>query len=352
MTEDWQLFKGSRYQVAKALGSYWGKEYKKRKRKIPGVGCLAPRCDCFSAERLLIEKGFPKVHEEICGILDGINSEGVKATFEGVLREVLAEATGCATIGIRSKNRSVLSHNEEWDGKSPLCFAHVNLDGHRFLSVSYPFQLFGSAAGATSAFAFSGNSIDLDCKREQAIKRTRDKRIAKTILTRLLLDQHTFNDAKKILTLHPLLQANNLSFIGKAGNLLKAQIVPNQSLSLRALENQVRWIKATNNRICQTNYLSQDGELDGKHVDGTMAPEADIERHGRLNDIITNISCSDTKLAATLEKKMSTVRCDESTRNEDTLATITFEMTKKQMRARAIHFFIDKKGVRVRSKKV
>jgi hypothetical protein len=68
----------------------------------------------------------------------------------------------------------ILAHNEEEEMHYPLCYPRVRLrhkSGNReFLTVSYPFQFFGSAVGANSTLAFTGNSIE-DAAENEAKRR-------------------------------------------------------------------------------------------------------------------------------------------------------------------------------------
>ena len=104
----------------------------------------------------------------------GVNDAGYEANFKTIFRASLGEAydelvdaskkmRGCSSIAYRGDNNIFLAHNEEDKWRYPLCYARVHLRKKgcvkNFLSVSYPFQFFGSVADANFNLAFTGNTI-------------------------------------------------------------------------------------------------------------------------------------------------------------------------------------------------
>ena len=337
----WVSFSGNRYKVAFDLGEYWAKywaEERKAGRKCKRFDlehhrhCSPSTEQSLARAQALVARKFPALKKEIECMVAGINCAGVKANYAGLFAQVLGEAgPGCATIGVLSKSGKggMLSHNEEDSWDTPLCFSHVTISGpgapRRFLSVSYPYQLFGSAAGATTRFAFSGNSIYLCSKLETAVRNTRAHRVPKTVLTRLLLEERSMAGAKQLLSEHHLLQANNLCFLTAAGP-FKAQIVPNESLHSRK-NLQIVWEPPVDGRICQTNHLRRDGQP----VSGTECPPGDWKRRDKLE----GIAASDIDSVPKIEQKMYK---DFSKRTE-TMATITFEISGGRMSCHVMHYF-------------
>lgn len=331
MAQRWMEFKGTRYEVARQLGYFWGTYFRKRPWLRPRH--LLSDKDEHSEERGLLADKCPMLELELQAITDGVNEAGFSANCAGVFGEVLGEAgRACATLAIRSKRSVVLSHNEEWAPKIPLCFARVTVSGkrgtHRFLSVSYPFQFFGSSAGATRRFAFSGNSISLDKAVSKDVEAQRDRRVPKTFVTRLLLDQYSFKDAQRLLGNYHFLQANNLCFVNSRGP-CRAQIVPYASLSVRK-RSQVTWEVPGDGRLAQTNHLRCNGAVASRTQLDPDDPAWDWGRRNTMESVAMDLTAS----VGAMEKYLST-----KGRVRSTIATISFEVQGDKMFGTALHYF-------------
>jgi hypothetical protein len=332
----WVTFKGTRLEVARQLGRYWAERLLDGNvGKIGKLNRLRRRCpDVMN----YVDNCHKEIAEEIECIVDGVNSvAGVgTANYNGIFSEILGEA-GCATIAAHSGDFGVLSHNEEWVWDQPLCFAHVTLTDsrphHKFLSVSYPFQLFGSSCGATSQFAFSGNSIELDESLSECVEKTVAGRIPKTILTRMLLDANSVEEASALLRRYPLLQANNLCFL-TADGVYTEQFVPSEKLDSMP-ENQVTRIKHDNDRFSQTNFILRNNKLvyGTYFLDDKKEAKADKKRWKNLDSIVRKIQFP---LSA---DQLELIMRNEGKDKMYTSATITFEMNSDGMCGRAVHYF-------------
>lgn len=73
----------------------------------------------------------------------------------------------CSTIAI-NKDSLLLAHNEDWDEHCPLAIIKGDIDGVRFITVSYIGKIIGNGMTLNDyGFAYSGNSIY--CNKEPAI---------------------------------------------------------------------------------------------------------------------------------------------------------------------------------------
>ncbi|MDO9326102.1 MAG: hypothetical protein Q7T80_14220, partial [Methanoregula sp.] len=219
----WLTFEGTHFEIGYQLGKYWisriqslsdvpdGTEFLEKYTYIKWLN------DPWNKEHepLLgyFLEHFPDLVEELSGMVQGINDYGgkIRTTFPTLfgllLGEVDEEVFGCSTIAYRFGSETLLAHNEEDEKfRFPLCFARVRIESDQgnkeFLSVSHPFQLFGSSAGATPSFAFTGNSIKMDKQRKARIRGSLRCRVPKTVLSRLMLEQDGIPAVKRLLRSH------------------------------------------------------------------------------------------------------------------------------------------------------
>ena len=141
-------------------------------------------------------RAFPRLVQEIEGMVQGVKESGYDAaSFAGLFGIVQGEVLdykGCSSIANIGNHATFLAHNEEERSIVPLCYAKVRLrkgqTTREFLSVSYPFQLFGSAVGANADIGFTGNSIGMQRRIWMPVRDSLMRRVPKTVLTRLMLE--------------------------------------------------------------------------------------------------------------------------------------------------------------------
>jgi len=220
----WVSFEGTNYDVGHDLGRWWARRLTALEESDAGAKYLRSK-DGFMPEWLtsaswskwceekeffwpLLETtahAFPEIIEEIEGMTAGARAGGLEASFLGVfwtaLGETATERPHCSSLILPGPDRMFLAHNEEWTEKSPLCFADVKMPSGRFRSISYPFQLLGSVAGATESFAFQGNSIGSGDHLTR-IRKDWAGRVPKTFLTRKMLDAGSTEDVRKLYQKH------------------------------------------------------------------------------------------------------------------------------------------------------
>jgi len=221
----WVRISGNRRLVGYKVAMEWGrllrnrtKYWNYRRAEInKEIGC-AWRDDMLPLLQCAVIH-FPEVIEEVAGMTQGAIEAGFDTSFPNVFAYALgetadlAERPHCSSMVVRTPDGMVLGHNEEWYEKRvkgvdwslqlvPLLFSDVRLrqkSGHtfRFASVSYPFQLLGSAAGMNSALAFQGNSIGF-AAHAQDLMATWNKRVPKTFFTRLMLEMKSIGEVESL----------------------------------------------------------------------------------------------------------------------------------------------------------
>ncbi|MHB8790155.1 MAG: C45 family autoproteolytic acyltransferase/hydrolase [Desulfobulbaceae bacterium] len=215
---------GNHYQVGYRLGKWWG-EYFLANRQTPAMKRLLKKYDYFdylqnswsiskNGHAPLLEhtmQCFPEIIQEIAGIEKGVSDafsdSSVKTipSFLDIFCLCLGETDdpkyNCSSIVLKTKKGYFLGHNEEYTTRYPLLVAKVDLHTStgkkRFVSISHPFQLFGSSAGMNRSLAFSGNSIG--CKdQEHWLRDTWQDRLPKTVISRKLLELSTQEEAEQL----------------------------------------------------------------------------------------------------------------------------------------------------------
>jgi len=202
-------FTGTHFDIGKELGKWWVEkinaiEDKKFLNKRNTRFKLRLK-DAWKDQHFPLlhyaYKNFPEIMDEIAGMAEGINEKGWKTSVENVFMYATGEVWGCSSVLVRTDGGFLLGHNEEDDMVYPLCFANVHLKGEnydqKFVSVSYPFQLFGSVVGMNSSMAFQGNSIGTAGKLRM-LKSSWHKRAAKTFFTRKMLECHDIEEVEQL----------------------------------------------------------------------------------------------------------------------------------------------------------
>lgn len=203
--------KGSNYAIGFQIGHWWGQFLLSHPKQYICRSYLRSYNQWTdSAHKKLLKscQRFPDILREIQGMADGAKVAGLPIPFRDMFVLCLGETEGpignCSSIVVRDDQGFLLAHNEEEDDIYPLLMTTVmpgsGRNGAR-TSVSYPFQLLGSVAGANQSFAFQGNSIG--CNRQgKALRESPEKRIPKTFLTRKLLDQSSIAEVLTLFKNH------------------------------------------------------------------------------------------------------------------------------------------------------
>ncbi len=213
--------KGSNYEIGYAAGKYWGKYFKqcrkrysrqKERNKRQVIDKYIDWLSCswkneFAPLLRNTAQYFPEIISEIAGMEKGVTDSGLKTSFVNIFSLCLGEtgdaAYHCSSIVAKTKYGYVMGTNDEDCTVDPLLFAKVYLkDGKfykKFVSVSHPFQLFGSAAGMNMHIAFQGNSIGFSTEVYNKLKSTWSCRIPKTVLSRKILDLHSIDEIKQLI---------------------------------------------------------------------------------------------------------------------------------------------------------
>jgi hypothetical protein len=220
------------YEVGYGLGEWWAEYFlenenkpamKRLLKKYPYFSYLCKSWDIdentYAPLLRNAMRHFPDLVEEITGIEKGVCdvfsshpriSGKIRPTFLDLFCLCLGETddpdfNNCSTAVFKTDSGYLLAHNDEYETQYPLLVAKVDLETpsgeKRFLSVSHPFQLFGSAAGMNSHIAFSGNSIGC-IDQEEDLKKTYSKRIPKTFFSRRLLEASSISQVKDTLSAH------------------------------------------------------------------------------------------------------------------------------------------------------
>jgi hypothetical protein len=213
-------FEGNYAKIGEELGFWWGKYFKEiQNQKLYKKHPICKKYvkwlqggdlweDKFSPLLNNVIMLFPEVIEEINGITRGVRkAKWDKISFLDIFAFCLAE-TGvrnynCSSIILKDNGGLLIAHNDEEETIYPLLLSKVkltnNLTYKTFISISYPFQLFGSAAGMNSNFAFQGNSIG--CYNRKLRYRWADS-IPKTILSRKMLELETIDEIEELFRQH------------------------------------------------------------------------------------------------------------------------------------------------------
>lgn len=213
--------KGDNYEIGYAVGKYWGKYLKrcqkkysryddKNKRELIELYIKLLSCSWkkdFTPLMINTSKYFPDIMSEVAGMEKGVAESGFITSFVNIFGLCLGE-TGdpschCSSIVAKTNNGYLMGTNDEDYTVDPLLLSKVHLKkdrGHKkFVSISHPFQLLGSAAGMNKHIAFQGNSIGFSEKVYYKIKDTWHCRVPKTILTRRMLDMDSIDEIKHLL---------------------------------------------------------------------------------------------------------------------------------------------------------
>lgn len=282
---------GNYYEAGVEIGRYWGAYFsllRNAKRLHLGQGhrklfedykgYLTDRREDKKTLRKNVEEYFPEIYDEIKGMLKGVNEYkeylGFKTEMSGLFACILGETDenyktycgGCSTVVFKDENGYYMIHSDENDKIYPLVVANVTLclqkNKRNFVSVSHPFQLFGSAVGLNEEFVFQGNSIpcseEVFDKREDPYKNK--KRIPKTILSRKLLDLNTPEQARKLYNQHPSTLPNNHILITKKGV---------YSLRIKPSDNVIAFLEDINLKkqklFCHTNHFKNEDDKKWSH---------------------------------------------------------------------------------------
>jgi hypothetical protein len=204
---------GNYAEIGEKLGEWWGNFLIKNNRKqiIKKYSDWLEDSweDRYSPLLINVIKNFPDIHEEISGITRGVLKTGLKTSFLHIFALCLAETgernNNCSSVILKNNSGLFIAHNDEEETIYPLLLTKVklrkNLTCKTFISISYPFQLFGSAAGMNRNFAFQGNSIGYSRKVQKLESHWEDS-IPKTIFSRKMLELETIDDIEELFKQH------------------------------------------------------------------------------------------------------------------------------------------------------
>lgn len=351
----WLTFEGTHFQIGYELGKYWisriqslsddpdGKEFLKEYNYIKWLN------DPWNKkhEPLLgyFLEHFPDLVEELSGMVQGVNDYGgkIRTTFPTLfgllLGEVDEEVFGCSTIACRFGNEILLVHNEEDDNfRFPLCFAHVRLESDKgnkeFLSVSHPFQFFGSSVGATPSFAFTGNSIKMDRQRKARIRGSLRCRVPKTVLSRLMLEQEGIPAVKRLLGAHHSALPNHW-FIADTKNIWSAQLLP-LAFGYLSPKSQMIWVRVKEAIAFHTNHFQG---LSETYTTWSCNKAYQKESAKRLRKLISLQASEKDCSAAGLRNVLLSLRNSGEYLEKTTAATIIFKVQPKGVSGDADNYF-------------
>ncbi|MGV8058590.1 MAG: hypothetical protein AB2L12_11280 [Smithellaceae bacterium] len=267
-------FRGNNYELGYQAGQWWGKFFqdclpdeKSPVRKFLGkkqCSYINFLTDSWSPKFFLlfkkVKKCFPDIMEEISGMVYGVKSTGLHSTLEHMfglcLGETGARGYQCSSTIMETKNGFIIGHNEECDKVYPMLPAKVTLrqgkSEKKFISVSYPFQLFCSGTGMNSKMAFQGNSIGCYGKLRM-LEKTWPGRIPKAVLTRKMAELDNIGDIEALYREYPttLPSHHYIIFRDKAYSL---DIAPGFSTTGNVKENIIRILPVKDLQF-QTNHF-------------------------------------------------------------------------------------------------
>ena len=351
----WLSFEGTHFDIGYQLGKYWTSRIESLAEEPDGAAFLKEYNyikwlnDPWNKkhEPLLgyFLEHFPDLVEELSGMVQGINECGgkIRTTFPTLfgllLGEVDEEVFGCSTIAYRSEGKTLLAHNEEDDKfRFPLCFARVSLKSDQgskeFLSVSHPFQFFGSSVGATPSFAFTGNSIKMDRQRKARIRGSLRCRVPKTVLSRLMLEQDGIPAVKRLLGAHHSALPNHW-FVADTKNIWSAQLLP-ISFGYLSPKSQMAWVTVKEAIAFHTNHF-QNPDQSTKTWTGTKAYQNESER--RLKKLIALQASEQDFSSAGLRNVLLSLRNSSKYMEKATAATILFRVHPKGVSGDADNYF-------------
>ncbi len=349
----WETFEGTNYEIGYQLGQHWARRLKQLSVNPYGRAFL--RRNPYhtwlrepwrrNREGLLLSflQSFPQLLEEVCGMAQGARAEGIEASLHGILGLILGEDDeelfGCSTIVSEHGDETILAHNEEdYPERFPLCFARVRLrtnDGIRnFLSVSHPFQLFGSSAGATPEFAFSSNSIGMTKERKRRIKESLRDRVPKTALSRLMLERRDTVAIRKLLESHHSTLPNHW-FVVSRGAIWSVELRPVANVK-DAAKSQVRFTRIRGKEAYHTNHFH---EGNGANEYWTRCSFDIAESKRRLSALKELASVRQQHTAKELRRILHTLREEYVGAMARTAATIVVRLRSGRTTANADYYF-------------
>jgi hypothetical protein len=347
---EWQQFEGTNYEVGRQLGMYWCARLSDFKRTKEGrriVGLLKNSRPLPEQPRLerAFKYQFPDLAEELKGVLQGVHDAGfTTASYQGVFRLALGEVDDeveedCSSIAHCGRRGNFLAHNEEECSIVPLCYARVKLRGKRtlrkFLSASYPFQLFGTAVGANTKIAFTGNSIGIQDARWQDVKRSRTRRVPKAVLTRCMLECQSIGAVKRLLCGHYSMLPSHW-YVASASKIVSIQMRPSNDIAVKQRTAQIEPSNILRS-ACHTNHF-QCGETDSWLWEDHEDQDDSERRLKLLNGIVRKVATTSEADAEGLERRMKAFRKRAKT-VDSTLATIVLKVRKNGVEMRAFDYF-------------
>jgi hypothetical protein len=350
----WETFEGTHFEVGRKLGRYWVQRLEACEKSKYGRGFLKKKPYrkwlgdyqwSENHERLVgtFRRHFPLLVEEINGMVQGANDAGYKASFKTMFRMSLGEVDDdevldCSTIAHHGDKEMTLAHNEEDDCRYPLCYATVRLykkSGNRdFLTVSYPFQFFGSAVGANSTLAFTGNSIGMSKLRKREVRHSLDGRVAKTVFSRLMLEEPSPSEIKRLLRSYHAVSPCHW-YIASRASIISAKIRPRASAEGDAAD-QLRAPDIPQETSYHTNHFQQ-GDSACWSWPKYKDQEESKERLATLRSFAESIGADRYVTMSSLREPLERLRV--CTRKRYTSATILLAVAQSGTKVQAFDHF-------------
>lgn len=358
----WETFEGTHFQVGYKLGKYWVERLNGMKsnygklflKKNPYERWLADDYWSKDHEHLgcTFSRHFPLLVEELNGMVQGARDAGCKVSFKSMFRLSLGEADGelhgCSTIAHKGTNEIILAHNEEEERRFPLCYARVRLlnesRDREFLTVSYPFQFFGSAVGANSTLAFTGNSIGMIKRRKNEIKHTLSGRVPKTVFSRLMLEEPHISGIERLLGRHHAILPSHW-YIASRTRIASAQIRPRASVKHDAA-TQLSVSDIRPETSCHTNHFQK-----GRSASWSWSKSCTKESTNRLKRLETlaqelSRRADGSVSTSSFKKVLKKHRVQPPSGMKGTSATIILSVGQSETTVDAIDYF-DGEPIRV-----
>jgi len=274
------MLSGNHFEIGRNLGKFWGDYFsrmdKRDKRNNDHFNNYKEWLTNDKTRKRNIGllknmgKHFPALLHELIGMNIGINESkklGFRSSLYGLFTCWLAESdiisfseyNGCSSAIFPTKNGFPLAHSDEYEEQFPLLVADISLKKARktirFISISHPFQLLGSAAGMTTRFAFQGNSIGCSKDKFEKLRETWPERIPKTVFTRMMLEMASINEIKSLYRNYSSTLPNHhyVVFRDKAYSI---EIRPSDSKELRVKE-----LRGKGLHIHTNHFLNDDSGL-------------------------------------------------------------------------------------------
>ncbi|WP_237173454.1 C45 family autoproteolytic acyltransferase/hydolase [Paracandidimonas lactea] len=188
---------GSPYSIGKALGEFGAPIAHEYLVTSPSWASVMQwrGSDAARTMRKLVQQRFPRIHEELQGLADGLKLDADDVFLWNCRGDIWAMSPdGCTTVQLPSANGPRIAHNEDGD---PRFRNHCGLaivapdNGANFASFVYP----ASIPGHTFAVTRSGLAMTVNNLRARQVSAG----VPRMVLTRAILNLATLEEAAALL---------------------------------------------------------------------------------------------------------------------------------------------------------